>query len=444
MLLAGAAIAQMEESCEYLDEEEHQVEPGAWPTEAGLEKLFSELVTSSGLQPVWKVMSPHSAYLSSFLKTHYTLLRGEGPLPAPMRHLIAILASARFSCTFLIEAHKAQLLQAGGKVEWVERGLAAAPPKIQKLYELNKILAHRPWSLTPTHIAELTKPGQDNWSLSELVYAIVLMVHFHAFSSFIQCCVLMEEDGTTHDDSTSSCSPYDCTSQRRASISPQLDKVDELLQRMESLKGKQTCLPPKEELTVRFRTVELSSVDAETLTVPVEPDISQFVRDVEFQYVDFAKRGRESEFPTFRINDFNWDEQGYSMISRFYDDVAQLLDDKFRTIYNLTYGTMGRHSSIDTSLFRRASWNYIQCLWGIRHDDYDYAEVNELLHRNLKKYIKTASCYPELCRREEYTNIMADFQESEKVHLLMLVGEAKVQTALLYSMRAVQAHFNRT
>ena len=78
------------------------------------------------------------------------------------------------------------------------------------------------------------------------------------------------------------------------------------------------------------------------------------------QYVDFAKRGRESEFPTFRINvsetklynhhistttiiivikcdqlhdrryiqDFNWDEQGYSMISRFYDDVAQLLDDK--------------------------------------------------------------------------------------------------------------------
>ena len=28
------------------------------------------------------------------------------------------------------------------------------------------------------------------------------------------------------------------------------------------------------------------------------------------------------------IQDFNWDEQGYSMISRFYDDVAQLLDDK--------------------------------------------------------------------------------------------------------------------
>merc|ERR1712226_301417 len=93
----------------------------------------------------------------------------------------------RFSCTFLIEAHTAQLVQAGGQQEWIDQGLAAAPIKIQKLYELNKILAHRPWSLTPNHIEELTKPGQDNWSLSELVYAIVLMVHFHAFSSFVQC-----------------------------------------------------------------------------------------------------------------------------------------------------------------------------------------------------------------------------------------------------------------
>lgn len=185
-------------------------------------------------------------------------------------------------------------------------------------------------------------------------------------------------------------------------------------------------------------------MDSSPATVTREPSINLYVKDVDFQYIDFAKRGRETEFPTFRINDFDWDDQGFSMISKFYDDVAQLLDDKFRTIYNLTYGTMGRHSSIDTSLFRRASWNYIQCLWGIRHDDYDYSEVNELLHRKLKAYIKTASCYPELCSRGEYSNIMKDFQQSEKVHLLMLVGEAKVQSSLLYSMRAVQAHFTST
>ena len=36
----------------------------------------------------------------------------------------------RFSCTYLIEAHAAQLVQAGGKQEWLDQGLAAAPVKV--------------------------------------------------------------------------------------------------------------------------------------------------------------------------------------------------------------------------------------------------------------------------------------------------------------------------
>ena len=341
-------------------------------------------------------MSEHNEYLTSFLKTHHTLLTGDGPLPAPIRHLIAILASARFSCSFLVESHKKELIRLGGKKEWVEKGLGSAPKKVCKLYELNMILAHRPWMLTAKHITDLTAPGADNWSLSELVYAIVLMVHFHSFASFIQSCVLMEERDNQKENLNhrpfppvihcKRAPPYDCSQiSHKGSPTAESYKVDELLQKMQILRGKQQSPPPNEELKSRFRSITLNCSDLENC-VPapvVEPDISRFVRDVDFQYVDFARRGRESEFPTFRIQDFNWDEEGYSMISQFNDDIAQLLDDKFRTIYNLTYRTMGKHSSIDTSLFRRASWNYIQCLWGIRHDDYDYAEVNDLLHRQV-------------------------------------------------------------
>merc|ERR1719412_759618 len=59
-------------------------------------------------------MSEHPAYLTSFLKTHHTLLRGDGPLPAPERHFLAIMACARHSCVYLAESHKAELLAAGG------------------------------------------------------------------------------------------------------------------------------------------------------------------------------------------------------------------------------------------------------------------------------------------------------------------------------------------
>lgn len=129
------------------------------------------------------------------------------------------------------------------------------------------------------------------------------------------------------------------------------------------------------------------------------------------------------------------------MISRFYDEIAQLLDDKFTLAYNMTYRTMGRLTAIDTSMFRRATWNYIQCLYGIRWDDYDYSRVNVLLHRSLKKYIKTAACYPNRCTPEEYTSIMQDFLPSEKIHVCLLVAEAKFQSELLYALRAIAAHF---
>ena len=157
-------------------------------------------------------------------------------------------------------------------------------------------------------------------------------------------------------------------------------KVEELMNKMSVLRIRQDSPPPQEVLQSRFNSIRVSTSESDLCDDhEFDDDISHFVSDSNFQYVDFARR--QDEFATFRIQDFTWDEEGYSTIARFDEDTAQCLDDKFRTIYNLTYGTMGSHSSIDTTLFRRASWNYIQCVWGVRHDDYDYHEVNELLHR---------------------------------------------------------------
>ena len=79
---------------------------------------------------------------------------------------------------------------------------------------------------------------------------------------------------------------------------------------------------------------------------------------------------------------------------------------------------MGRRANVDTSMFRRAIWNYIQCMYGIRHDDYDYREVNELLERNLKTYIKTLCCFPHRASKCNFADIMNGFRRSEKVFSL--------------------------
>jgi len=77
---------------------------------------------------------------------------------------------------------------------------------------------------------------------------------------------------------------------------------------------------------------------------------------------------------------------------------------------------MGDKNNVDTTSFRRAIWNYIHSLFGIRHDDYDYSVINKLLERTLKAYVKMVTCFPDRVMLADYDAFMRDFNHSEKVH----------------------------
>lgn len=68
----------------------------------------------------------------------------------------------------------------------------------------------------------------------------------------------------------------------------------------------------------------------------------------------------------FDTQDYSWEDHGFSLVNRLYPDVGQMLDEKFQLAYNLTYNTMATHKDVDTSMLRRAIWNYIHCMFGIR------------------------------------------------------------------------------
>lgn len=146
------------------------------------------------------------------------------------------------------------------------------------------------------------------------------------------------------------------------------------------------------ELSQRFKSVEMQAHELSPTITINEPvveilpqSINQFIDDPSFTYQDFSRRGAENVPSTFRVQDYSWDDHGYSLVNRLYNDVGHLLDLKFRAAYNLTYFTMADKTNVDTSKFRRAIWNYIQCIYGIRHDDYDYGEVNQV--RNIHNFL---------------------------------------------------------
>uniref|UniRef100_A0A673GSG8 Sestrin-3-like n=2 Tax=Sinocyclocheilus rhinocerous TaxID=307959 RepID=A0A673GSG8_9TELE len=157
-------------------------------------------------------------------------------------------------------------------------------------------------------------------------------------------------------------------------------------------------------------------------------DPSRFVTDPEFGYQEFARR-EEDHFQVFRVQDYSWEDHGFSLVNRLYSDIGHLLDERFRTVASLPFP----HSPD----LKRAIWNYIHCIYGIRYDDYDYGEVNRLLERGLKLYIKAVACYPDSSKTPLCPLSWAPVKASEKVHVNLLVMEARLQAELLYALRAI-------
>ncbi|KAL3284000.1 hypothetical protein HHI36_018170 [Cryptolaemus montrouzieri] len=432
--------------------------------------LFADtFLQTNRLDHVSQVMGYHPTYLDHFIKTQNFILRGDGPLPFEYRHYIAIMAAGRHQCSYLISLQKQEFILQGGDQNWL-KGLSFIPQKLRNLYDINRILAHRPWLLNKSHIEKLTKSGKDSWSLGEVVHAIVILAHFHSLCSFVFSCGVNQEvdqEGAYRyysekmkemEAECSAAQGYPRNSQRHRSdwktsatvgppsptIEPEVAIVD-LMQRMKRLSEQtQECTPV--ELAKRFENIETQS--AEIGVVGAEPhdapaDITCFVEDPSFTYQDFAKRADQKNISTFRVQDYSWDDHGFSTVNRLYNDVGNLLDDKFKTAYNLTYYTMGGRTDVDTSRFRRAIWNYMQCLLGIRHDDYDYGEINALLERSLKTFIKSACCYPERVTKKDYDRVLREFKHSEKVHVNLMVLEARMQGELLYSMRTISQYMTR-
>ncbi|KAG2385545.1 hypothetical protein C9374_003360 [Naegleria lovaniensis] len=155
----------------------------------------------------------------------------------------------------------------------------------------------------------------------------------------------------------------------------------------------------------------------------------------DFTYKDFDVKSKTYE--TASIYDFNWEENAYSIISRFYHGAADLLDAEFEFIYNMTDNRCDDIKDVDTSAFRAAIWCYVHRLYGVSHDDFNYEKVNKLLNIDLKKYIKTIVCYPERCTKEQFIDMGVKLRTKEKIHICLLAVEARKQVGLIYGLKAI-------
>ncbi|KFV64045.1 Sestrin-3, partial [Dryobates pubescens] len=382
-------------------------------------------------------MGYHPQYLDSFLKTQHYLMHMDGPLPFDCRHYIAIM--------------------------WLV-GLDYIPPKLRNLKQINKILAHRPWLITKEHIEKLLKISEWSWSLAELVHAVVLLAHCHALASFVFGCGCEQDEGLGGRGSLKALSPgTQCICEasngcgqellrvsRKRSLDScmELDSLRERMQRIhvetEGREEMRLLQHDREEgegqgwrgLCITDSSAGLSPLADPDGEVTGATNLACYMQDPDFGYQDFARRD-ENQTQVFRVQDYSWEDHGFSLVNRLYSDIGHLLDEKFRMVDGLQSTAMAKRQGCEPSVFKRGIWNYIHCMFGIRYDDYDYAEVNQLLERVLKVYIKTVTCYPEKTNAEMFDRFWKQFKHSEKVHVNLLILEARMQAELLYALQAI-------
>uniref|UniRef100_A0A1A8IFV3 Sestrin 3 n=1 Tax=Nothobranchius kuhntae TaxID=321403 RepID=A0A1A8IFV3_NOTKU len=404
--------------------------------------LFMKALVSRGsVDAVSQQMASHPQYLESFLRTQHYILYMDGPLPLPYRHYIAIMAAARHHCNYLVYLHSAQFLRVGGDPLWLQ-GLEAAPARLRLLDHINKVLAHQPWLTACSHIQALLKAGEQCWSLAELVQAVVILAHCHSLCSFVFGCDTDSDFAPlakSPNDTPPTFCPFDAANgntnvpqslaapaehkTRRRSLDSGCDMVC-LKERIQKSREEQER---KDERFLQTQTLQQTDMEEEEETICFA-DPSRFITDPDFCYQEFARRD-EDHFQVLRVQDYSWEDHGFSLVNRLYSDIGHLLDVRFRSVATLP--------SVHSPDLKRAIWNYIHCVLGIRYDDYDYGEVNRLLARDLKLYIKAVACYPDATKTPVCPLSWTLLKASERIHVNLLIMEARLQAELLYALRAI-------
>jgi len=404
------------------------------PKDEVVRQMFEDIFASRGrLSHIDQVLGWHPLYLEAFTMTTEFLMREEGELSVPIRNYLAIIASSLHNCQYLVSLQESEFTFNRGEPSWLE-GLDKAPQKIQRLLKLGKLLAHRPWKLTPEDIGGQME-GSNGWTVAELVQIIAIFATFFSLTGLVHGMGLLPEiDMENPTRSTLISKDYKLDDQTRETVQKNRENLLKLL----DTKEKRPQIVEKKKLAAQ----KASSVDICCLTnlTDTSSKYPEFTgKDVE-RYVDFNIKTEKLH----RRQDYDWRSHGYGLMSRYYQGFAPMLNSEFDLIYNLTYQRLTSAGNVDTGPFRRAVWYYVHRLYGIENDDYDYASINKYLNKQVKKFIKKCACYPQDITRSDYEVFGYDFTDDEKCHVTLLVFEARRQASIVFGLKALGKYLSST
>ena len=282
------------------------------------------------------------------------------------------------------------------------------PIKLQSLGNANVKLAHRPWEFSEKVIKNLL----THWNPKELVLALTILCQFHCLSSFIFATGVSAEPDLPINRLKEPAGPLIQSAKPKANI------VNILKNNSETLENDDYISDSSEDLFGDEEDICFSKIAGD--------------------YLPYINYPMDTIVRPFNASDFKFSDQAYYILEKMIPEVSESIWNRIRMTFTMTYDYLGQNSGIETGRLRRAIWNYVQRVYGLQYDDYSYTDINILLEINTKRYIKKTACFPETVTKQDYSDIDLEIFDDEKIHVNLIVTEARFEAQLVYMLHAVQ------
>jgi len=369
---------------------------------------------------------------------------------------------------------------------WIDVGYDKIPQKMRDLCELNEKMVTCPWLINPDQITKLTHRAKDQWRLSELIQAVLIMAWIHANAVFCFGIGINPEIDASRKFSNHHAQQQqqqkarksEAKKMRKSDSEISIDIQDTVVQTdSDDEADDATCekLRTRMAMISRIRTESETRQDIDeqemqaknlenfrklkdqpgTFSSDHESDSDEQFNQEMFLHLSPSYRlSRNHQQPMnnnnmlnedteLRLQEFNWKSKTVpcaldiigDQLRRIDNDLVYLLDEKFNHIQSLTYHKIGKEP-VDTEIFRHGVWNFAHCRLGIMSSECNYDHLERLLlDDDWRRYLEKIMKSHHDITRTDYNHFCTGLENDEKVHVNLLCLEARFQAELLYTMR---------
>ena len=156
------------------------------------------------------------------------------------------------------------------------------------------------------------------------------------------------------------------------------------------------------------------------------------------------------------LEEFSWDEQGFSLMSSLCSDMALNIDDKMRyywleqninnTVYWFRLAKHLRPSDDNVKNFNAENiCSYVQSLHKIHQDDWSLEWMEESRNQDARNFIYYCTLpHPDQSSNVHFAKLANQIPYSLKVYISIILMESKFKSQLMHFLNAVMKHLSGT